>query len=119
MMTVASEPFSLEQILDELESMMTAEAKRRGLDFWMKKEIQDDVIVGDSVRLKQVLANLISNAFKFTPEDGRVRVCVTQMQSSEKKAAYRFQVIDNGMGISEANQNRIFEAFEQVGTSFC
>ena len=74
MMTVASEPFSLEQILDELESMMTAEAKRRGLDFWMKKEIQDDVIVGDSVRLKQVLANLISNAFKFTPEDGRVRV---------------------------------------------
>ena len=93
MMTVASEPFSLEQILDELESMMTAEAKRRGLDFWMKKEIQDDVIVGDSVRLKQVLANLISNAFKFTPEDGRVRVCVTQMQRSEKKAAYRFQVI--------------------------
>ena len=73
---------------------------------------------GDSVRLKQVLANLISNAFKFTPEDGRVRVCVTQMQRSEKKAAYRFQVIDNGMGISEANQNRIFEAFEQVGTSF-
>ena len=47
MMTVASEPFSLEQILGtELESMMTAEAKRRGLDFWMKKEIQDDVIVG-------------------------------------------------------------------------
>ncbi len=118
MMTVTSEPFAMEQILDELESMMTAEAKRRGLDFRLETEIQDDVVVGDSVRLKQVLTNLISNAFKFTPKGGRVRVCVTQMQSSEKKAAYRFQVIDNGMGISEENQNRIFEAFEQVGTSF-
>ena len=118
MMTVASEPFSIEQILDELESMMTGEAKRRELDFYMKTEIKDDVLLGDAVRLKQVLANLLSNAFKFTPAGGRVRVCVTQTQSSEEKAVYRFQVVDNGVGISEENQRRIFEAFEQVGNNY-
>lgn len=118
MMTVSHEPFSIEQILNELESMMTAEAKRRELDFKMKTEVKDDVLLGDAVRLKQVLANLLSNAFKFTPAGGRVRVCVTQTQSSKEKAVYRFQVVDNGVGISVDNQRRIFEAFEQVGNNY-
>lgn len=118
MMTVASEAFSIRQVMDELESMMTAEAGRRELELVIKEDMQDDILIGDAVRLKQVLTNLISNAFKFTPSGGRVMVYVTQTERTQEEVTYCFRVIDNGLGISEADQKRIFEAFEQVGSNY-
>ncbi len=118
MMTITSEPFSMGRVADELKSMMTAEAGRRGLEFVLEDGIKDDILSGDAIRLKQVLMNLISNAFKFTPAGGRVIVRIRQTGEKEGKAEYNFQVIDNGEGISEKNQKRIFEAFEQVGTNY-
>ena len=118
MMTIADEPFSLGRLLDELESMMTADAGRRKLHFYMEKELGADVLLGDEVRLKQVLTNLISNAFKFTPAGGTVRVRVSSAGEKEGRAVYYFQVIDNGVGISKENQARIFGAFEQVGPNY-
>lgn len=118
MMTITSEPFSMGRVADELKSMMTAEADRRGLDFVLEDKIQDDILSGDAVRLKQVMMNLISNAFKFTPAGGRVMVYIRQTGNKDGRAEYSFQVIDNGEGISEKNQKRIFEAFEQVGTNY-
>ena len=60
-----------------------------------------------------MLTNLISNAFKFTPSGGTVRVCVTLEEQDGEHVVYHFQVIDNGVGISKENQERIFGAFEQ------
>lgn len=95
------------RVADELKSMMTAEAGRRGLEFVLEDGIKDDILSGDAIRLKQVLMNLISNAFKFTPAGGRVIVRIRQTGEKEGKAEYNFQVIDNGEGISEKNQKRI------------
>lgn len=117
-MTIASEPFSLEQVMDELESMLTADASLRGLEFVVEKDIKEHVLIGDAIRLKQVLTNLVSNAFKFTPSGGNVVVCVKETGCTELQAAYEFRVIDSGVGISEKDQRRIFEAFEQVGTNY-
>ena len=116
-MEIGSEPFSMGQIVDELKSMMTAEAGRRGLDFEVDEEFREDNLVGDAVRLKQVMMNLISNAFKFTPEGGRVDVSVKETGVSEGKAVFSFRVRDNGPGISPKDQERIFDAFEQLGTN--
>lgn len=118
MMEVGSEPFSIGQLTDELRSMMTADAGRRGLEFEVEEKIGNDTLVGDVVRLKQVMMNLISNAFKFTPPGGRVTARVMETGSTDELVTYSFQVIDNGEGISESNQKRIFEAFEQVGTNY-
>lgn len=74
MMTITSESFSMGRVADELKSMMIAEAGRRGLEFVLEDGIKDDILSGDAIRLKQVLMNLISNAFKFTPAGGRVIV---------------------------------------------
>ena len=118
MMTIAEEPFSIGRLLDELESMMTADARQRKLHFYTELDLGADVLVGDAIRLKQVLTNLISNAFKFTPAGGTVRVCVSKAGEDEGHAAYQFRVIDNGVGISRENQERIFGAFEQVGPNY-
>ena len=118
MLTISAEPFSIGRIMNELESMMIADARRRNLHFYMELDLGEDILEGDSVRLKQVLTNLISNAFKFTPAGGTVRVCVSHVESDAEHATYRFQVIDNGVGISKENQERIFGAFEQVGPNY-
>lgn len=87
------------------------------MEFEIHRDIRDDRLVGDAVRLKQVLMNLISNAFKFTPAGGHVRLYVQQTGKTGQNAVYKFRVVDNGTGISEENRQRIFEAFEQAGTS--
>lgn len=115
MMTVSSEPFSLERLLTDLESMMASEAGRREISFSVVRDLTDDAVLGDAVRLKQILTNLVSNAFKFTPSGGWVRLTVTETEQGDGRASYRFQVADSGVGIAPEHQERIFGAFEQVG----
>lgn len=116
-MTLSEEPFSMKQMLEELDSMLSAEAGRKGLEFVLESYIEHDIIVGDIVRLRQVLTNLVSNGLKFTPSGGRVTTAVKELGMSDNMVSYEFRVIDNGVGVSEENQNRIFEAFEQVGSN--
>lgn len=118
MMSISDEVFSLSKVVDEIKNIMAADARQRNLEFTVEAEIREDTLIGDAVRLKQVLVNLISNAFKFTNAGGRVRLQVKETESSQEKVTYDFRVIDNGSGISKKNQERIFEAFEQVGTNF-
>ena len=114
-MDMAAEPFSLGGVLNEIENMMLAEADRRQLHFHMEEDIRDDELIGDAIRLRQVLLNLLSNAFKFTPSGGTVRLCVSEDASSEKDAVLTFRVIDTGVGIAAEDQKRVFGSFEQLG----
>ena len=117
-MTLAEEPFSIGRVMNELQSMMTSEAERRDLEFAMDAQIHNDGLVGDPVRLKQVLMNLISNALKFTPSGGKIRMSVEEKESTDDRAVFCFQVFDSGIGISADDQERIFESFEQVGPNY-
>lgn len=116
-MEIAAEPFSMSAMLGEIESMMTAEAGNRGLRFRLEKELQDDALIGDGIRLRQILLNLLSNAFKFTPAGGTVRISASEIAATEKDASFLFCVEDTGMGIAEEDQQRIFRSFEQVGSN--
>lgn len=116
-LSLASEPFSLEQMLSEIQLMMEPEAQRRGLIYTLEKKIVHSDLTGDVVRLRQVLTNLLSNAFKFTPAGGSVILWVTEEAKTNTAATFTFRVEDTGVGISSEDQKRIFESFEQVGTS--
>ena len=116
-LSLASEPFSLEHMLSEIQTMMGPEARRRNLMYTLEMEIVHSNLTGDVIRLRQVLTNLLSNAFKFTPAGGAVLLRVTEERGTDTEAAFTFRVTDTGIGISQEDQKRIFESFEQVGAS--
>ena len=82
------------------------------------KDIVDEDIMTDKMRLNQVLLNILSNAVKFTPEGGTIHFTVTEQPSEESGFAnYEFRVKDNGIGMSEEFQKDIFEAFTRERSS--
>lgn len=116
-MKLTKEPFSVVELLDDIESMMVPEAANRNLKFYLEKDIRNEVLEGDAVRLRQILINLVSNAFKFTPAGGTVRIKVKQEASADNSVSTSFRVIDTGIGIAAEDQRRIFKSFEQLGTN--
>lgn len=116
-MVLSSENFSLSMMLNELESMIQSQAEQKGLNCCFQYQLAHDWFTGDVIRLKQVLTNLMSNALKFTPPGGSIRLDAQELSHSETNACVRFSVQDTGIGIPEDEIERIFSAFEQAGTS--
>jgi signal transduction histidine kinase len=116
-LTLESAPLQLRKILGELKHTFGHRADQRGL---MLEVIVDPAVpnhlVGDSLRLRQVIFNLLANAIKFT-ERGRVTLDVRIESSCDREAWIRFAVSDTGIGISEHDQDRIFSPFTQVDAS--
>ena len=114
---IANIPFSLDEVCEKLASvtMMRAEEKGLRLVFRRSPEVPDS-LVGDPLRLGQVLINLVGNAIKFT-EQGEVRVSIELAQKEEDRACVRFQVTDTGIGIEPAQIPRLFSAFTQLDES--
>ena len=115
-MEIAREPFSIKRMIEEIDSMMKAEAENRKVRFLAEQTVRSDMLIGDSIRLRQVILNLLSNAFKFTPAGGSVTLRAAEDSSSDQKARITFRVTDTGVGIAEADQKRIFKSFEQLGS---
>jgi len=74
-------------------------------------------VMGDPTKISQVLVNLISNAIKFTPIDGMIDVRIEQTDETDEQATVKFSVKDSGIGISEEQKEKIFEAFSQADVS--
>lgn len=115
-MVLADESFSMEELLDEVESVVQTQAQRRNIECTFHSELQDKWFSGDEIRLKQVLVNLLTNAVKFTPEGGQVSLELKETECRDGEAVLYFSVKDNGVGISDEGKKRIFDAFEQEGT---
>ncbi|MBW2467360.1 MAG: response regulator, partial [Deltaproteobacteria bacterium] len=109
--------FSLKNVMDNLASMIAVKAQEKGLKILFP--IADDVplfLVGDPLRLSQVLINLTTNAIKFT-ESGEVVVSVDCEKITPDWVFLRFCVTDTGIGLTEDQQTRLFKAFDQADTS--
>lgn len=72
------------------------------------------LVIGDELRLTQVLTNLLTNAVKFTPEGGTIKLNIKTLSDSGNKASLQIEVVDNGIGISAEQQSRLFHSFEQA-----
>ena len=111
-------PFSLEQLAEKLDSMFRSTAAAKGINW--KIEMQDfDVkyVIGDEMRLSQVIINFISNANKFTPPGGTVQVLFRQMDRIGNDLHFMIRVKDTGKGIKEDFISKIFRPFEQEDAS--
>ncbi len=109
--------FRLETVMQNLADVSSSllELRPLTLSFEVGPDVPD-VLIGDPLRLGQVLLNLLSNAIKFT-ENGSVIVRVQLLSSDAKEARLRFSVIDTGIGLSEEQQSRLFSAFNQADNS--
>ncbi|MFH1112969.1 MAG: PAS domain S-box protein [Pseudomonadota bacterium] len=114
-MKLEREPVNLIQLLENGLSMIRERAAKGSIELEHKidNSTADLEIRADNVKLRQVLYNLLANAVNFTPQGGTVRV-----EAEVNEADVVISVIDTGIGIDRANQKRIFEAFEQVDSSF-
>jgi len=104
------EPLDLARTIDEVTSVLHGAAASRQIDVSVEIERGLGALVLDPARLKQVLYNYLSNALKFTPSGGRVRVRA-RAEGSDK---FRLEVADTGVGISPADCRRLFREFEQL-----
>jgi PAS domain S-box-containing protein len=110
-------PFSLEQVLDRVATMTSLKAEEKGLrlSFHLDPTARCHLL-GDPLRLRQILLNLVNNAVKFT-EQGEVAVAVETAASDGAPVRLRFVVRDTGIGLLPAQQPRLFEAFSQADGS--
>ena len=111
---IAHEVFDLETVVESISSIIYPQAAARGLTFQVPLiDLSNTVMIGDSLRLNQILLNLLSNALKFTPAGGTVRLEIRQLQRKEDRIRLRFTVLDTGIGMSDAFLERLFVPFEQ------
>ena len=112
-----STTFDIQRLSLELEQIFRLKASQKGLYLrFVMSENTPRYLVGDPVRLRQILTNLINNALKFTTEGG-VTINISPRHISEAKAHLEFVVSDTGIGIPEVKQELIFEAFSQADSS--
>ncbi|MEV6862252.1 response regulator [Streptosporangium subroseum] len=111
-------PFDLPRLCDEVVAPLAPYAYRQGL--WLTLRLDDDVpqhVVGDPVRLRQVLSNLIGNALKFTVQGGvdlEVALEPAGEVTGDDHVTLRFAVTDTGVGVGPDDKSRVFEIFRQV-----
>lgn len=110
-------PFNLKSSLRNVIHLLSPIASRKNLvvDFKFDDAIPASV-VGDSLRLNQIITNLVGNAIKFT-DKGYVRLLISAVKQSEESYLYSFCIEDSGIGISEEVQSSLFKKFSQADTS--
>ncbi|HTL73094.1 MAG TPA: MASE1 domain-containing protein [bacterium] len=116
-LAIASEEFSLRNVVDGvLENAATrAPEKKINLAAIVRRDVPHR-LVGDPIRLRQVLLNLVANGIKFT-EQGEVVVRVLPLVSTPEHLRLRFEVTDTGIGLTEEQTKKLFQPFMQVDTS--
>ncbi|MCP1340464.1 response regulator [Idiomarina sp. M1R2S28] len=116
-LTVERIPFDLQDVLTSLADMFAYRAYDKDLEFIINLPANIPTrLIGDPLRLNQVLVNLISNAIKFT-EDGEINVAVNLLDSSRDNVLLRISVTDTGIGMDEEQRANLFKAFTQADTS--
>lgn len=118
-MILEQQPFLMESLLDGAYSTMITLAREKNLVLTLDRdENVPAAVIGDIVRLNQVLINLIGNAIKFTDQGGvTVGVCLDEQHSTLDQCALHFTVKDTGIGISKDKQQHLFESFQQADNS--
>lgn len=109
--------FDLREFIDETISTFSVSAEEKGLDLICVIDHRvHNYLLGDSLRLSQVLTNLLGNAIKFT-EQGEVLLEVRQIEESDSTVSLQISVSDTGIGISEESLERLFQPFVQADSS--
>ena len=113
-LVLRNEEFSFGEALEQISAMINSQCQNKGLSYECRiRGHVDEYYIGDDMKLKQVLINILGNAVKFTPQGGRVCLTVTCRREFDGNAALRFVISDTGIGMDKDYLPRIFDAFSQ------
>jgi len=112
-------PLDVRESIRSVENMTKALAAPKSIDYQVIiEDIKNPYIYADELHINEVIVNLISNAIKYTPEDGKVNYIIRQLSDvKDGKVVYQFEISDNGIGMSEEFQKHLFEAFSREKSS--
>ena len=117
-MTIKQEEFSFSKGLEEINTMISGQCRDKGLNYDCQITGQvDEYYIGDIMKLKQVLINILGNAVKFTPAGGEIRLVIEEGPRLDGKATLKFVISDTGIGMSKEYLPHLFEAFSQEDAS--
>lgn len=113
-MTLKNEEFAFSKLIENINTIFSGQCQEKGLDYQCHVNGQiDDYYIGDNMKLRQVLINILGNSVKFTPSGGAVDVVVEKIASLNDKSTLRFTIKDTGIGMSKDFLPHIFDAFSQ------
>lgn len=118
-MKLTKEMFDIQELVSSIATVYEAECTQKDIRFRLSMQIEDVYLLGDAIRVQQILMNLLSNACKFTSAGGEISVCVKENGVQGQSVCYQFEVIDNGEGMTEEMQQRLFLPFEQEEADTC
>ena len=113
--TISPEPVDMNQLTDNVQAIMNGLLYNRDLQFEVHREsLKNPYVLADVVRIREVLVNLLGNAVKFTKDGGAITLDISSYPGAdEKHIITRYVVRDNGIGMSEEFQKKLFDPFSQ------
>ena len=117
-MTIKREEFSLAKSLEQVNTIVSGQCADKGLHYdCVTRGRIDDYYIGDAMKLKQVMINILGNAVKFTPEGGEVRFLIEEGPRFDGQAVLRMVISDTGIGMSREYLPHLFDPFSQEDSS--
>lgn len=117
-LTLKNEEFSFQKLLEAINTMFSGQCQDKGLEYRCRINSEvDDYYIGDNMKLRQVLINILGNAVKFTPAGGRVELQVEKTAQFDGKSSLRFTVSDTGIGMSKEYLPHLYDTFSQEDSS--
>ncbi len=115
---ISCSDYILKQMINHVIGVLNFKMDEKKLKFELEIDKNlPEIVFGDEQHLKQVLSNLLTNAIKFTPENGRIKLRVSLLETNNKTLRVLFEVSDTGIGISPEQQQKLFRSFEQADGS--
>jgi signal transduction histidine kinase/CheY-like chemotaxis protein len=113
-MVLKQEEFSLSKLLESINTMFSGQCLEKGLDYGchIKGDI-DDYYIGDNMKLRQVLINILGNAVKFTPSGGKIGFVIEKKAQFDGRTTLQFEISDTGIGMSKEFLPHIYDTFAQ------
>ncbi len=117
-MTISNEEFSFAKTLEQVNTMISGQCRDKGItyEYTVTGDVRD-YYIGDDMKLRQILVNILGNAVKFTPEGGKVSFNVEETARFGRKSSLRFVISDTGIGMSREYLPKLFDTFSQEDSS--
>ena len=115
---IKNEEFSFSKALEQVNTIISGQCRDKGLNYECRTRGQiDEYYIGDDMKLRQVMINILGNAVKFTPEGGTVSFDIEDVARMGNKATLRFTIADTGIGMSKEYLPKLFDPFSQEDSS--